>query len=142
MKIIKSNPLFWAFFIPGAIDGTLTLLGQSPEYWQNYKLVNEGSPAYIVLATHPALFVLGGIIWFIGWYYIYKRLKEPWNIILTVAFIAGHSYGAGSWIQKIARGSGIYNYYNRISWYFIVLYFVFLGVTCGLLIRSYFRNRF
>lgn len=140
-KIIRDNPLFWAFFVPAAIDGTLTLIGQSPDYWQNYKLVNEGSPAFIILAIHPGLFITGGILWFVFWYLVYKRLKEPWNIMLTIGFIAGHAYGASSWLTKIMGESGLYGYGNRIGWYLLILYFVFLDLVCGGLIRYYFQNK-
>ena len=139
-KFIKSNPLYWAFFIPAAIDGIVTLLGQDTTYWSNYRSVNEGSPAWIILATHPALFILGSVIWFISWYFMYKKLKEPFNMMITIAFIAGHTWGSSSWISRFLGNADLYSNANRLGWYALVTYFIFLGVVCGSLINLHIKG--
>lgn len=137
MKLIKSNPLFYAMLVPAVLDMSFTLLGQDAKYWGNYKFVNEASPVWVILATHPLLFVLGSIVWFVMWYLIYKKLKFPVNLMVTIGFIAGHSYGAISWINRMIKLSGI-NPYN--GWYIDIVYFVFLGIVCGKLISYYLRK--
>lgn len=137
----RNKYLYWAFFVPAFIDGIFTLLGQSPAYWSNYKLVNEGSPAWIILATHPALFVLGSAVWFIGWYFIYRKLKEPFNLMITIAFVVGHAWGSSSWITRSLTSAGLYSTANRLGWYILVAYFIILGVICGYFINYYFKNQ-
>lgn len=132
-KTIKSNSLFLAMLVPAIFDMSFTLLGQDAKYWSNYKFVNEASPAWYILSIHPGMFILGSIIWFAIWYWIYKRLKSPINIMLTVGFIAGHCYGAIGWINRAARLNGLNPY---TSWYLDILYFVFIGMVCGKLISS------
>lgn len=124
-------------FVPGSLDMLFTLLGQDVKYWTNYKLVNEASPTVFILSTHPLLFILGSILWFVIWYKIYKKLKSPINLMLTIGFIAGHSYGAISWINRIVRLNGISPY---TGWYIDILYFVFLGIACGKLISYHLRK--
>ena len=138
---MKNKYLYWAFFIPAAIDGIVTLLGQDAIYWSNYKLVNEGSPAWIILSTHPSLFILGAIIWFVGWYFIYKKLKEPLNMMITIVFVVGHTWGSSSWIARFLANAGLYNNSNRIGWYVLVVYFVLVGIICGGLITKYIEHR-
>ncbi len=63
-KLIRKNPLFYAFLFPAVVDGTLTLVGQDFYYWSNNK-VNEASPAYYFLLISPWLYFFGSIAWFI-----------------------------------------------------------------------------
>jgi len=48
-----------------ALDCTVTLFGQSSQYWAgNYGHVNEGSPTFCqLLQVHPAAFIAGGAAW-------------------------------------------------------------------------------
>lgn len=129
--------MFWAMLIPAVLDGVFTLIGQDAKYWSNYKLVNEASPAWFILSVHPLLFVLLSVVWFVMWYLIYKKLKSPINLMMTIGFIAGHSYGAISWINRMIKLSGI-NPYN--GWYIDIVYFVFLGLVCGKLINYFYKR--
>src|SRR3989344_7315653 len=140
MKIIKRNPLFFAFFFPALVDGAITLLGQSPEYWSN-KTVNEASPAYYFLYYSPWLFIAGSVVWFTSWYLIFLKLKEPLNLFLMFLFIAGHSWGSTSWIWNIAKRNGLYTPFNQTSvvlvWCAVVVYFALIAMFATYSLRIY-----
>lgn len=114
-KLINKNPLYFAFFLPALMDGVTTLLGQGSQYWGSSRVVNEASPAYYFLLARPWLFLLGSIIWFVFWYWLFKRVKEPLNLFLMFIFIAGHSWGSSSWIMKMFKQAGIYALGNQPS---------------------------
>lgn len=142
-KAFKSNPLYFSYLLPMAMDGTVTLLGQDRSYWLNYKSANEMSPAYFFMAAHPMFFILGGIMWFIGLYWIFKRVKHPFNLIIACGFIAGNTWGSTSWITGMMKKAGIYVVTNRASillgWVLLVLYFLLIGVCAALSISYYFK---
>lgn len=144
-QIIKKNSLFFAFFFPAFIDGTTTLLGQGSEYWSSSRVVNEASPAYYFLLTSPWLFLLGSVVWFVFWYWLFKKLKEPLNLFLMFLFIAGHSWGSSSWIMKIFKQSGVYTIGNQVSiifaWSSLVLYFVLIATIATLCLRIYVEEK-
>ena len=143
IRIIKTNPLFFAFLFPAVVDGIVTLLGQSPEYWTN-RVVNEASPAYYFLLVSPLLFILGAILWFLFWYWAMKRLKEPFNLFLMFVFIAGHSWGSSSWLMGILKRAGIYIPSNQISvitaWSFLVVYFLLISALATYCLQVYFKS--
>jgi hypothetical protein len=143
-EIIKKNPLFFAFLLPALVDGTVTLLGQNPEYWSN-KVVNEASPAYYFLLTSPWLFLVGSLVWFVFWYWLFKKLKEPYNLFFMFLFIAGHSWGSSSWIWKIMKENGLYVSSNQgsviIAWSIVVVYFALMAFFATYGLRLYFSNK-
>lgn len=142
--VLHQNPLFYAFFFPAFTDGALTLLGQGADYWKS-GAVNEASPAYYFLLASPWLFVLGSLVWFLFWYWLFKHLKEPINLFLMFLFIAGHSWGSTSWIWKIAKDNGWYVGTNQISvmkiWGVVVLYFALIGSLASYNLRVYLDQR-
>lgn len=144
MDAVKKNPLFFAFFFPAIVDGIMTLLGQDASYWSGGR-VNEASPAYYFLQISQWLFVTGAILWFIFWYWIFKKLKEPINLFLTILFIAGHSWGSTSWIWNIARRNNLYISSNQPSvifvWFLVILYFASISVFATYSLRIYFQNK-
>jgi len=87
-KTIKRNPLFFAFFFPALMDGLATFLGQSTGYWDSPRIVIEASPAYYFLLISPWLFLLGFVMWFVFWYWLFNKLKEPFSLLLMLLFIA------------------------------------------------------
>jgi len=95
-NLIKNNPLFFAFFFPAVVDLTATLLGQDSQYWNHSRIVNEASPAYYFLVVPPWLFLFGSLMWFVLWYWLLKKLKDPLNLFLMFLFISGHSWGSAS----------------------------------------------
>ena len=130
--LIKKNPLFYSFFFPALVDGTVTLLGQSQEYWNNQRVVDEASPAFYFLLASPWAFILGSIVWFTFWYWLFKKLKEPVNLFLMFLFISGHSWGSTSWIWNLMKKNSFYSLTNQISiifaWSLAVLYFIMIAL--------------
>ncbi len=142
-RLVTKNPLFFAFFFPALVDGIVTLLGQDTSYWTN-RVVNEASPAYFALFISPWLYAVGSIFWFVFWYWVFKKLKEPLNLFLMFLFIAGHSWGSSSWIWKIMKVNGIYSPNNQPSiifaWSIAVLYFALIALFATYCLRIYIRR--
>jgi hypothetical protein len=142
-RIISRNPLFFAFFFPALTDGAVTLLGQDESYWAS-RVVNEASPAYYFLLTSPWLFAIGSILWFVFWYWISKRLKEPINLFVMFLFIAGHTWGSSSWIWRIMKTNGIYAAENQRSvlfaWSINVFYFALIAFFATYCLRVYLKR--
>ena len=136
--------LFFAFFFPAIVDGTLTLVGQGPEYWRS-GVVNEASPAYYFLIISPWLFIAGSVAGFVFWYWVFKKLKEPISLFLAILFIAGHSWGSASWIWNIARRNGFYTSSDLSSviliWIFVIVYFVLISLFATYSLRLYMRQK-
>ena len=80
--LFRDNPLYFSFLLPMAMDGILTLTGQGRNYWNNFSSANEASPAYFFLVISPRLYIFGAIVWFVGLYFLFKRLKRPWDLML------------------------------------------------------------
>lgn len=142
--MVSKNPLFFAFFFPAAMDGVITLVGQDAAYWTS-RVVNEGSPAYYFLAASPWLFAVGSVVWFTFWYWLFKRLKEPVNLLLMFLFIAGHSWGSTSWLWRMMRLNGLYSVNNQPSvifaWCLAVGYFVLIAAWATFCMTVYLKAR-
>lgn len=132
--LIKKNPLFFAWFFPALVDGIVTLAGQNGP-------INEASPAYYFLLASPWVFVAGSMVWFVGWYLIFKRLKEPINLFLMFLFIAGHAWGSSSWIWRLMKLNGVYEPTNQLSvmlaWGIVVGYFALIALIASRCLRLY-----
>ena len=78
----------------------LSLLGQSPEYWQgNYLLANEATPTFAwLLSLHPIYFVLGVFFWIIIFWAVYVLLPETLALIFALTITIGNTAGAWSWL--------------------------------------------
>ncbi len=141
--LVKDNPLFFAFAFPAITDAVVTLVGQKPEYW-NTKIVNEASPAFFALQISPWLFVSGSGLWFIFWYHLFKRLREPGNLFLAILFIVGHSWGSSSWIWNLMKRNGVYTPSNQLSvifvWGLVVLYFAIVALLATYSLKVYFSR--
>lgn len=134
-KIISRNPLFFAWLLPALTDGVVTLVGQEKSYWLNHQLVNEASPAYYVLVASPWLFILGSIVWFGWWYWLFLRLKPPVNFWLMFLFISGHSWGSTLWIFKMLKPIGVSN-----AWFLAVGYFVLIAMCATHCLKVYLKT--
>lgn len=139
-RLITKNPLFFAFFLPALVDGFVTVLGQDSSYWTN-RVVSEASPAYYFLLVSPWLFALGSIVWFVFWYWVFRKLEEPFNLFLMFLFIVSHSWGSSSWIWKIMKQSGIYIPSSQPSvifaWLLMVFYFALIAFFATYCLRLY-----
>lgn len=145
-QLLKKNPLFFAFFLPAIVDGTVTILGQSPKYWQPNRVVNEASPAYYFLAASPWLFIIGSIFWFVIWYWLFKKLPEMIRLFLAILFIAGHSWGSGSWIMRMMREKGIYSVTNQpsviLAWCLLIIYFAVIAFIASYCLSIHYHRKF
>ena len=144
-KIVRKNPLFFAFLSPALTDGLITLLGQSSQYWNGGKTVNEASPAYFFLLASPWVYSIGVILWFIFWYWVFKKIKEPFNLFLMFTFIAAHSWGSGGWIKKFISENGFYTIENQVrmflGWGLIIAYFFLIAVSATYCLRIYLKEQ-
>lgn len=82
------------------LDATLTLYGQSSDYWSGrYAAVNEASPTFHqLLAIHPVVFVAGFAVWmaiFVGFILL---VSDTWALISCITVINGHAAGAATWL--------------------------------------------
>lgn len=144
-SLFRKNPLFFSFLLPMFTDGLMTLIGQSPSYWRNFRTANEMSPAYFFMAAHPIFFIFGAVIWFVLLYFLFRKLKNPYNLILSCIFIAGNTWGSTSWITKLMKESGFLITTDRISiilsWVILVIYFTLIGTIAGLSFSQYFKRK-
>jgi len=131
-KLIKPNPLFFAFFFPALTDAVVTLIGQGKNYLQNPATATDASPAYYFLVASPWLFISGSVIWFIFWYWLIKKLKEPLNLFFMFFFISAHSWGSSSWIIKML---------GKSSYILLIIYFSLISLIATFCFKIYERNK-
>ena len=83
-----------------AIDGTLTLAGQSAEYREGtYSPVNEASPTFHhLLGIHPLAYVAGLLVWMGIYVGVILLLPGTLALIVSIAVTLGHSAGAATWL--------------------------------------------
>jgi hypothetical protein len=83
-----------------ALDCSLTLAGQSEEYWAgNYQRVNEMSPTFKhLLEVHPVAFALGNSAWAASFVGVILLLPDVLALIASIAVTLGHTVGAATWI--------------------------------------------
>jgi hypothetical protein len=83
-----------------SLDAGLTLLGQSPEYWDgNYSRVNELSPTFHhLLATHPLAFAAGFAGWGLTFTGLILLLPQTLALATSLAVAVGHTWGASTWL--------------------------------------------
>ena len=68
-----------AVLLPSLLDGIVTLLGQSGEYWSNYSKVNEAAP--ITFLTYgPWIFLLSVLLYTLVLATIIYKLPKWWSI--------------------------------------------------------------
>jgi hypothetical protein len=83
-----------------AFDGTITLAGQSADYWAGqYAAVNEGSPTFNhLLQVHPAAYAVGIVLWAAVFVGIIWLLPDTLALIVSIAVTFGHTVGAATWL--------------------------------------------
>jgi hypothetical protein len=82
------------------LDSSLTLAGQSAEYWSGrYERVNEMSPTFQqLLAIHPLAFVGGELVWVAVFLGIILLLPDTLALMASIAVTFGHTVGAATWV--------------------------------------------
>lgn len=85
------------------IDLTLTLTGQSSEYWAgDYHLAEEANPlARPFLIWSPFVFLGLGLIWVLA-FSAFILLAPRWTAVFTsVALTFSHSVGSSTWLWRL-----------------------------------------
>ena len=109
------------------VDLTLTLFGQSADYWAgDYSKADERSPTFEhLLQISPLADVAGTAVWigvFVG---IILLLPDILTLIVSIAVTLGHVVGACTWIDwQFEYGYQICNrpvqlpFHRKTSWHF------------------------
>jgi hypothetical protein len=83
----------------GALDGLLTVLGQSSVYWTNHAATNEANPVFsALLQAGPLAFLLVALLWLAMLGTMILVLPRLPALILSLAISFGHTVGSGSWL--------------------------------------------
>ena len=95
-------PIFLA-----ALDGWVTLHGQSKEYWDgNHSQVNENTPIFHIFLSHgPLAFTTGLAVWVLAFVGMILLLPQTLALAMCLAITLGHTTGASSWIVYLQYGS-------------------------------------
>lgn len=82
------------------LDGSLTLAGQSAQYWDGaYSGVNEMSPTFHdLLAIHPLAFAGGFVGWMAVFVGLILLLPDTLALIACLVVTLGHAFGSATWI--------------------------------------------
>ncbi len=82
------------------LDGTLTLLGQRPEYWSgDYAALSELNPVgWLLLRWHPWAFAVGLAFWVIIIVAAVTRLPRRFAVGFMFVVFFAHSIGVASWL--------------------------------------------
>ena len=111
---------FWLCVAPVAIcalDQSLTLWFQHPEYWRgNYAFANESNPLFSwLLSRHPLAFEAGILAWVSFFCMVLIHAPKRFAMAASIALIIGHTWGAATWL--IAR-------VNHGYWLCIAIFFI------------------
>lgn len=104
MPTTTARNALWLLVPPTAVcllDFGLTLAGQSSVYWGgDYTAVNEVSPSFAYyLTVHPLAAVAAGLLWITFFSAIILLLPETLALIVAIAILFGHTFGALSWLM-------------------------------------------
>jgi hypothetical protein len=83
------------------LDVGVTMYFQPQDYWQvNYELTTETSPIGVfLLHIHPAAFFGFMFTYIVVLGFLITLLPIPWNRILALAIVVGHTAGVYSWVR-------------------------------------------
>ncbi len=88
-----------------AFDAAITLVGQSPDYWDGYATVREHNPlAYLLLRFHPLVFAIGIAIWMVLFITAIHLLPIEIARIAAFTVLLGHALGASTWLLQCRFG--------------------------------------
>lgn len=142
-----ANPLFFVAALPLCADLLFTLIGQGPAYWQNYHHVNESSPVSLLLEIHPLVYLLFVVLYISVIYQGIKRLKKPWNFVLTCMALIVHAYGSSTWVSLFFLHLGLLFFPQTtpsptgelmlFRWSGTIFYLLFIGLCAGLALSAF-----
>jgi hypothetical protein len=120
-----------AVLFPSLLDGIVTLLGQSNEYWSNFSKINEAAP--ITFLTYgPWIFLLSVLIYTAVLAAIIYKLPRWVSLGVGLYFFIAHSSGVESWIPYIMvekmHISYDYWYYVSGAYELMIVILLLLGI--------------
>jgi hypothetical protein len=100
-----------------ALDGSVTLAGQSAAYWTGeHSRVLEGTPGFRMLLTHgPAAYMAGLMLWVLAFVGLILLLPSTPALAVCLMFTLGHTIGAFSWINRFPHGREFPVFINAIT---------------------------
>ena len=105
---------FWLLYLG---DVTLTLCGQSADYWNGeYASVVEYNPlAHRFLAGGPAEFLAFAAIWILCQSALFLCWRHPISTWLAVVITIAHAFGGASWFLRM----GSYGWFGALVYLLI-----------------------
>lgn len=100
----RSRLELWAVpLVTCLTDKALTLLGQSPEYWNgDYLQVYEANPLVrTLLEIHPGCYSLGSLLYILLWLIPVVLLPKRTALVLSVWVTIAHAQGARTWMYNV-----------------------------------------
>jgi hypothetical protein len=99
------------------LDGSVTLIGQSAEYWAgDHSRVLEGTPGFRMLLTYgPAAYIAGLTVWVLAFVGMILLLPSTPALAVCLMFTLGHAIGAFSWLNRFPDGRHLPVFINAIS---------------------------
>jgi energy-coupling factor transporter transmembrane protein EcfT len=113
-------------------DVWATMYFQPQDYWQvSYELTTEMSPiGMILMRIHPAAFLVFMLAYIIVVTLLVFWLPVPWNRIIALALVVGHTAGVYSWVR------------HRSYWAVIGIFIVVAAITVYSWQRAEMLSRF
>lgn len=122
----------WILAVPAVaafgVDVTLTLLGQSPQYWNGeYFAANEGAPVGLfLLRMHPTAFLFGAWAYAAGVSTLIRYLPHALALWLSLGFLIAHTSGVNSWLYSKPYWEPVHNTIGAaLAAYCYAIYFRF-----------------
>lgn len=111
------------------MDASLTLIGQSAEYWQGQRtFANETSPTFHYLLTvHPAAFAVGMAVWAAIFVVVLLLLPDTLALMMSVAIVLGHTAGVATWMY----GHFKFSYQTCNALFLLAAVAIAMGVRWG-----------
>jgi hypothetical protein len=106
LPLFRPRNSLWLIVLPilaCVLDVSLTLQGQSEEYWRgHYDQVHEWTPpARLLLEFHPLAFLAGILAWIAGFSVFILFSPRRWSLDGCLLFTFGHTLGACSWLRHM-----------------------------------------
>ena len=99
-------------------DAGVTLIFQPGDYWnQGFHLAVENNPmGRALMVQHPALFLVGIAIWILIVTGLVLWIPHPWEQIVALTVILGHTWGVSIWLYQNASSA----YWFRMSLFLVI----------------------
>jgi hypothetical protein len=111
------------------LDGTLTLCGQSREYWQSdYTHVNESHPVFrLFLEYHPGVFIAGFLLIHLVLAGLILLLPQTLALGTSISVTTWSCVGASSWLREF----GLVGTPYRLALFILGSFLIAVGILWG-----------